>query len=96
MKKLLTVIIVFVLFIVTSLTVDILRQQFYPYEYQDVMESFFGKYHIKNGKNQKLPVFNFQIHTTASSYSCSYHIIFFHNYPQEHEFHVFSNVQACP
>ena len=48
MKKLLTVIIVFVLFIVTSLTVDILRQQFYPYEYQDVMESFFGKYHIKN------------------------------------------------
>ena len=52
-------------------------------------------HHIKNGKNQKLPVFNFQIHTTASSYSCPYHIIFFHNYPQEHEFHVFSNVQAC-
>ena len=52
MKKLLTVIIVFVLFIVTSLTVDILRQQFYPYEYQDVMESFFGKYHIKKEHTQ--------------------------------------------
>ena len=49
MKKLLTVIIVFVLFIVTSLTVDILRQQFYPYEYQDVMESFFWKISYKKG-----------------------------------------------